>query len=321
MDRNPYVVGIVRGDRLVARFGDVVLFVDDDGQSAAELLAAIESAAHTPQPGAAIAERLAGLAVGRNSTHVPAFGVVAPMPEGLLMILRGSVKASIKTAEGIRTLSGERAYTWVDEVLPETVTQVGVTAAEVAVAQASPHTNLRGGVVPGAGFVLDRARAAGERPAQQQQRPAETPVRRGRPDGRGQPAEGEPTQERSLVTSEASTADSAAGSVLVADDGTVYPLDRSYVLGRDPGGDDAVRSAAASPIEVHNDRHVSRVHAYISIDGDMVRVRDASTPAGTFLAAPGAKEWTPVGSAPIELPVGSSLRIGERIFTHAGGGQ
>jgi FHA domain len=120
------------------------------------------------------------------------------------------------------------------------------------------------------------------------------------------------------VATEASTS-STVGAVLVADDGAIYPLDRPYVLGRDPQTDDAVRSAAAAPIEVHNDRHVSRVHAYISIDGDMVRVRDASTPAGTFLAAPGAKEWTPVGSAPIELPVGSSLRIGERIFTHAGG--
>jgi FHA domain-containing protein len=319
MDRNTYVVGIVRGDRLVARYGDVVLFVDDDGQAAAELLAAIESAANTPHPGAAIAERLAGLAVGRGATQVPAFGVLAPMPDGLLMILRGSVTASIRTAEGVRTLSGERAYTWVDEVLPEAVTQVGVSASEGAVAQASPHTNLRAGVVPGGGFVLDRARAAGERPSQkQQQRPAETPVRRGQQGGRGQPDEGEPTQERAVPVSEAATA-LASGSVLVGDDGTVYPLDRAYVLGRDPAGDDAVRSAAASPIEVHNDRHVSRVHAYISIDGDMVRVRDASTPAGTFLAAPGAKEWTPVGTAPIELPVGSSLRIGERIFTHAGG--
>jgi hypothetical protein len=311
VDRNPYVVGIVRGDRLVARYGDVVLFVDDDGQSAAELLAAIESAAHTPHAGAAIAERLAPLAVGRGSTQVPAFGVVAPMPEGLLMILRGGVKASIKTAEGVRTLSGERAYTWVDEMLPETVTQVSVTTAEVAVAQPSPQTNLRDGVVPGGGFVLDRARATGER-APQPQRPAEKPVRR-RP-----LEEGEPTQERQLVAPEASTS-GAVGAVLVADDGAIYPLDRPYVLGRDPLTDDAVRSAAAAPIEVHNDRHVSRVHAYISIDGDMVRVRDAKTPAGTFLAAPGAKEWTPVGSAPIELPVGSSLRIGERIFTHAGG--
>ena len=46
-----------------------------------------------------------------------------------------SVTVNLKTAEGVRTLSGERAYTWVDEVLPETVTQVGVTTAEVAVAQ------------------------------------------------------------------------------------------------------------------------------------------------------------------------------------------
>jgi hypothetical protein len=312
MDRNPYVVGVVRGDRLVARYGDVVVFVDDDGQSAGEFLAGIESAAHTPHPSAAITERLAGLIVGGGSTYVPAFGVVAPLPEGLLVILRGSVNAAIETADGVRTLSGERAYTWVDQVLPETVTQVGVTSAEVAVAQSCPHTDLRAGVVPGGGFVLDRARTASEK-VPEPQALVETQMRQGQPD------DGAPTQLAQPGMPRVAPEMSTAGTVLVAEDGAVYPLDRPYVLGRDPLADKAVHDAAATPIAVHNDQHVSRVHAFISIDGDRVRVRDASTPGGTFIAAPRAKEWIQVGTAPAELPVGWSLRIGEQIFTHRGG--
>jgi hypothetical protein len=314
MDWNPYVVGVVRGDRLVARYGDVLVFVDDDGQSAGEFLAGLESAAHTPHPSAAITERLAGLIVGGGSTHVPAFGVVAPLPEGLLVILRGRVKATIETADGVRTLSGEGAYTWVDQVLPETVTQVGVTGAEVAVAQSCPHTDLRAGVVPGGGFVLDRARTASEQ-VPEPQALVETQMRQGQPD------DGELTQlapaKVPRVAPESSKFDTA-GTVLVAEDGAVYPLDRAYVLGRDPLADKTVHDAAATPIAVLNDQHVSRVHAFISIDGDRVRVRDASTPGGTFIAAPRAKEWIQVGAAPAELPVGWSLRIGERIFIHRG---
>jgi hypothetical protein len=103
---------------------------------------------------------------------------------------------------------------------------------------------------------------------------------------------------------------------LVLEDGAAYPLDRPYVIGRSPMSDDSVRTAAASPISVPRDRHVSRVHAYVSLDRGKVYVRDASTPAGTFIAAPGADQWTRVGTAPIELPPGWSVRIGERILTY-----
>ena len=104
--------------------------------------------------------------------------------------------------------------------------------------------------------------------------------------------------------------------VLQTEDGAVYPLDRPYVIGRDPLGDDSVRNAQASPIVVPNDQHVSRVHAYVTINGGAVYVRDAATPAGTWIAAPGAKSWTEVGSAPAELAPGWSLRVGEKILTY-----
>ncbi|MFE7798885.1 FHA domain-containing protein [Nocardia sp. NPDC057440] len=107
-----------------------------------------------------------------------------------------------------------------------------------------------------------------------------------------------------------------ATGALVFEDGAAYPLDRPYVIGRSPTSDDSVRTAAASPIAVPRDRHVSRVHAYVSLERGKVYIRDASTPAGTFIAAPGAGQWTRVGTAPIELPPGWSVRIGERIATH-----
>lgn len=103
---------------------------------------------------------------------------------------------------------------------------------------------------------------------------------------------------------------------LVGPDGARYPLDRPYVIGRDPMIDDSVRRAQASPIVIPRDRHVSRVHAHLTVGGGTVFVRDAGTPGGTFMAAPGAPEWMRVGQRPVELQRGWSLRIGERIFTY-----
>ncbi|MEV5834309.1 FHA domain-containing protein [Nocardia sp. NPDC052112] len=103
---------------------------------------------------------------------------------------------------------------------------------------------------------------------------------------------------------------------LVLADGSAYPLDRAYVVGRSPMIDETVRAATATPLAVPRDRHVSRVHAYVSVDRGKVYVRDAETPAGTFIAAPGADEWTRIGTTPTELHPGWSLRIGQRILTY-----
>ncbi|WP_330253205.1 FHA domain-containing protein [Nocardia sp. NBC_00565] len=105
------------------------------------------------------------------------------------------------------------------------------------------------------------------------------------------------------------------GALLLAD-GSTYPLDRPYVIGRSPQVDEAVRTATAAPLAVPRDRHVSRVHAYVSVANGKVFIRDASTPAGTFIAAPGAAEWTRIGDARTELPPGWSIRIGQRILTY-----
>lgn len=103
---------------------------------------------------------------------------------------------------------------------------------------------------------------------------------------------------------------------LVADDGAIFVLDRPYVIGRQPMLDDTVRTGMASPIALREDARVSRVHAYVWAHGDAIWVRDAGTPAGTFIAAPGAADWTRIAAAPAELKPGWSVRIGGRILTY-----
>ncbi|WP_183095990.1 FHA domain-containing protein, partial [Nocardioides stalactiti] len=110
-------------------------------------------------------------------------------------------------------------------------------------------------------------------------------------------------------------ADSIAA--LHADDGTRVPLDRDYVLGRDPRQDPTVVRGVAAPVQVDDgEQLISRIHAYVSVHGDGVTVRDAGSANGTFVAAPGAAAWTRIGPDPTPVPVGHSLRLGLRVYTH-----
>jgi hypothetical protein len=103
---------------------------------------------------------------------------------------------------------------------------------------------------------------------------------------------------------------------LVGDGGPTVVLDRDYVLGREPHNDPDVRSAAASPVVIHDPGNlVSRVHARVSVDDGRVYVRDAPSVSGTYVAGPGAAEWTRIGTGPTLLLPDWSLRIGTQVFT------
>jgi hypothetical protein len=106
------------------------------------------------------------------------------------------------------------------------------------------------------------------------------------------------------------------GTLTADGDEAVYILDRPYVIGRNPLIDKSVRAATASPIVLPNDPQISRVHAYITLSGGAVLVRDANTPGGTFVAAPGDETWVRVGDRPVELKPGGCLRIGQRILVY-----
>jgi hypothetical protein len=108
-----------------------------------------------------------------------------------------------------------------------------------------------------------------------------------------------------------------SSGLLIADDGTRTILDRAYVFGRDPGNDPAVVRGYATPISVDDpDSLISRVQARVAAVGGVVTVSDANSANGTYIAAPGAREWTRVGSVPTVLPEGWSMRLGRRVFTH-----
>ena len=107
-------------------------------------------------PANAIASRLAAWVIGHMSGDAPAFGIVAPMRDGVVMFLRGAVWCTITEGGSVREVSGEQALTWVDLIVPGTFEQLAIGGAAGRPVQADPLSDLWGGVVPGQGFVLSR---------------------------------------------------------------------------------------------------------------------------------------------------------------------
>ena len=342
-------VGVGAGPGLVGRFEDVVILIAGDAASGAEeLLDLVEDAAsHAQLPGAAIAARLAGWVGGRLSEDDTAFGVVAPVTDGVVVFLRGAVRAEVTTSSGTTRFSGTQALTWVDQVVPEPFERLAVGGGGEEPVSVHPRSALQGGVVPGQGFVLVPAGVG----------PAATSARAGASDAAAAPhpvadppsgqaerrppverSEREPTQtmpatpqerhvdgdetmatpqlrqDRAPVAGETMLAPPPVGA-LVCEDGPTVVLDRSYVLGREPQHDPDVRSATASPVVLRDPENmISRVHARVWVDDGAVLVRDAPSVSGTYVAAPGAGDWTRVGTEPTPIFPGWSLRIGTRVF-------
>jgi FHA domain len=157
-------IGIEPGRGLVGRFGDTVIFIPRDAaaadgadEAARELLGlAAEVASDRQRPASAIAARLAGWVIGHMPADATAFGMVAPVDDGVVMFLRGAVWCAVTEADSVRQLSGEQALTWVDQIIPGTFERLAIGSAAARTVQADPLSDLREGVVPGQGFVLTR---------------------------------------------------------------------------------------------------------------------------------------------------------------------
>src|SRR2546421_11798717 len=158
-------IGIEPGPGLVGRFGDTVIVIPrgEAGVSPpsagviGELLGLAAAAGSDRQASAdAIASRLAAWVIGHMSEDAPAFGIVAPMRDGVIMFLRGAVWCTITEGGATREVSGEQALTWVDLIVPGTFERLAIGGAVGRPVQADPLSDLRAGVVPGEGFVLVR---------------------------------------------------------------------------------------------------------------------------------------------------------------------
>ena len=385
-------VGVEVGDGLVARFGDALVLVAEVAEHrerAEELLAAVEGAASGPVPsGTLIATRLATIVANGQPGTVPSFGVVAPLGDGYLVLLHGTVSAEITGAPGVLRLSGEQAVTWVDQRIEVPVDRLSVTCREHPV-KVDPMSDLRAGLVPGSGFVLTPGGPAGTRNPEvvdSEQAGTHTTQTSEGPAGLGEPTsaaegavghvvtttsvaaaanptgagatedkpagtttgeeagpaaveaapsepvtvdalvqgiEAEDTKTETAARSPARSTEALAAPMghLVSTEGVRIPLDRDYVLGREPEVDPSVRSGAATPVRLADDENlISRVHSYIAVDSGEVSLRDASSANGTYMAAPGDEAWARVGDDPVVLPAMWSVRVGNRVFTYVATG-
>jgi len=157
-------VGIEPGRGLVGRFGDTVILIprgegeaglDEFARELLDLAAAVASDRQVPA--STIAARLATWVISRLSGDVPAFGIVAPVRDGVVMFLRGAVWCTVTDGGSTRELSGEQALTWVDQIVPGTFERLAIGGATGRPVSADPLSDLQAGVVPGLGFVLTRA--------------------------------------------------------------------------------------------------------------------------------------------------------------------
>ena len=160
-------VSIEPGKDLIGRFGDTVVLISRSGaadESAHELLGLVaELAADREAAATAVAARLAGWVLGHLPGDIAPFGIVVPVPEGVVVFLRGPVQCTVSAGDAVRQLSGEQALTWVDQILPGTFDWLAVGGTGSASVEADPISDLLAGVVPGQGFVLNGA--GGQRPA------------------------------------------------------------------------------------------------------------------------------------------------------------
>jgi hypothetical protein len=103
---------------------------------------------------------------------------------------------------------------------------------------------------------------------------------------------------------------------LVLDDGTVFGLDRGYLLGIAPHTDPAVTGGLARPLKLLADGVVSPVHAEIRLVEWTVSVVDRGSTQGTFVLGRGDSTWTRLAPfTQVVIRAGTHIAVGQRVIT------
>lgn len=100
---------------------------------------------------------------------------------------------------------------------------------------------------------------------------------------------------------------------IVFDNGSTYGLDRSYVVGREPG---QILELNVAPLAIHDDNEtLSRRHAEIRLVGWDVHIVDLGSTNGTFVWDVSFERWNQIApNTPVLLSPGDTVALGRRTF-------
>ncbi|MEZ5410525.1 MAG: FHA domain-containing protein [Acidimicrobiales bacterium] len=100
---------------------------------------------------------------------------------------------------------------------------------------------------------------------------------------------------------------------IVFDNGSTYGLDRSYVVGREPG---QIGEANVAPLAIHDDNEtLSRRHAEIRLVGWDVHIVDLGSTNGTFVWDVSFERWNQIApNTAVLLSPGDTVALGRRTF-------
>jgi len=107
--------------------------------------------------------------------------------------------------------------------------------------------------------------------------------------------------------------------ILLADDGSIWALDRGYLLGADPTSAPEVMSGAARAISMRAgpNRAMAPVQAEIQVRGWSAYLVDRGAQGGSYLQGPPAQGWEQLGrDEQREVTSGSHISFGGRVLTY-----
>lgn len=107
--------------------------------------------------------------------------------------------------------------------------------------------------------------------------------------------------------------------ILLADDGSVWELDKTYLIGADPSSDPEVQAGNSRSIALRAGANhtMAPVQAELRVSGWNVYLVDRGAPGGTYWQGPSGQGWAQLSpNEQKELPAGSHLSCGGRVLTY-----